>query len=310
MELITQPIVSNVEAEVKPAITPSASTPKVETKTPEVKTETEQEGEKKLSSADIKQAIELSKQKEAEAAKSSPPTPAPIVKEGEKPVEETWFDKDRGFKTRDDYDKSIRAGQEKIRQQAEQLKSIDSELQNLRTRESQKTMSPEEKQRMTAIESWKNENKQAIDFIKDEVKRDIERESVVKDFEKSARQEIEEWKSKFDADPERSKLWPTMGELYKKEVIVDPNGQPIFKGFLQNPLKYFEAVAFKEKFSEVAERIKQDAIEQYKKSIKEAAEAERSNTTALPGGPKSTGEVDVSKLSVAELAKLLPRRED
>lgn len=308
MELITQPVVTNVES--KPVET--VPIPKVETKPVETKPEVKQEAEKKLSSAEIKQAIELSKQKEAEARAIPPkePAQAPIVKEGEKPVEEQWFDKERRFKTREDYDKSVRAGQEKIRQQAEQIKAIEAELQNLKARELQKTMSPEEKQRMEAIEGWKKENKQAIDFIKDEVMRDIERESVIRDFEKSARKEMEEWKQKFDADPERSKLWPTMGELYKKEVILDQNGQPIFKGFLQNPLKYFEAVAFKERFGEIAERIKQDAVEQYKRSLKEAEEAERSNTTALPGGPKSTGEVDVSKLSVSELGKLLPRREE
>lgn len=268
------------------------------------------------SSADLKKAIELKKEQEnakatqAVAPKVEEPKTTPIVREGEAPKEEEWFDKERGFKTKDDFINSYKNSQERMRQQSEQLKAIDAELQAIRSRETAKTMSPEDRQRMEQIEAWKKDNKPALDLIKEEVKRDLDREQSVKDFERMSKQEMTEYKQKLDADPERSKLWPTMGEIYKKEVIMDDRGQPIFKGFLQNPLKYFEAVAFKEKFPEIAESIRQNAVEQYKKTQKEAAEAARSSTTALPGGPKSTGEVDVSKMSSKEIASMLPRKED
>lgn len=307
MEMISTPTIGIPDAPV------TQTTPIKETVAPApVQQAPVEKKEPTPSSADLKRAIEL--KQESEAKKVDPQTPpAPIVKEGEVPQAtptEEWFDKERGFKTKDDFIASYKASQEKMRQQSEQLKSIDAELQSIKSREVAKTMSPEDRERMAAIEKWKGDNKDAIDLIKAEVKRDLDQETAFKDFERSTKQEMNDWKQKFDADPERNILKPKMDELVNKEVVLDSKGQPLFKGFLQNPLKYYEALAFREEFPKIAERLKQEAVEQYKKSVKEAAEAERKSTTALPGGPKSTGEVDVSKMSASQLANLLPRKED
>ena len=59
------------------------------------------------------------------------------------------------------------------------------------------------------------------------------------------------------------------------------------------------------------ERVKAEAVEQYKAQVKEAAEVERKTKFALPGGPKTgTGDVDISKLSSAEIGSLLQRNEN
>ena len=81
--------------------------------------------------------------------------------------------------------------------------------------------------------------------------------------------------------------------------------------FAKNPLPYIEAMAFHKNFANIAEQIKADAVAQYVASQKGAAEAERKSHFALPGGPKSgSGDLDVSKMSSADIAKLLPFNEN
>ena len=122
-------------------------------------------------------------------------------------------------------------------------------------------------------------------------------------FEKEALDSRRAWKEGFDKSEERKKLEPKMAEITGK--------QDIFKEFIKNPLPYIEAMAFKESFPTIAEKVKADAIEQYKKGLAEAEEAENQRKTAQPaGGKKSLGEVDVSKLSSADIASMLPRGQD
>jgi hypothetical protein len=223
--------------------------------------------------------------------------------------QEEWFDKDRGFKTKDDMLKSYTEAQNKIRETSEQLKQFENfkaqaeaQLAELSKKAEMTPLSAEDQQKQAAIKQWQSENKESLDFIKNMVKQEILQEQMKSQIEDKAINDRKTWKSDFDKDDSRKHLWPKMEEVYAKK------GDKIFQDFIHNPFPYLEAVAFKENFSSIADKIKAEAVEAYKAGLKQAAEAERSKSTATPGGLKSiSGEMDVSKMSSSDIAALLPR---
>jgi hypothetical protein len=278
--------------------------------------DTKSEGQdiSKQSSGDIKDLIEkgASKPSEKEPEKEkieSPETPKEELKpEGSSKPEgavetEEWFDKEKGFRTKEDALKSYTNLQRNLTERAQREKQLQSELDLLKAREQQRPLTQEEKDHQEAVEKWKNENKDAISFLKEEVKRDLIKEKESEDFNSMAMADRKVWKEEFDKDDSRKVLWPVMEEIYSKSDVM--------KDFYKNPFPFIEAVAFKENFPTIAERIKAEAVEQYKSGLKEAEEAERSKTTGRPGGAKkASGDIDPSKMSSSEISDLLPRNED
>lgn len=245
------------------------------------------------SSGDIKEILEGAPAQK-EIKKESPSDP---------PKEEEWFDKEKGFKTKDDALKSYSEAQNKLRELSEEKKRYESELAQIKKKESERPLTEEEKSRQASIQQWKDENKDAIQFLKDELKKDLERENQVKDFEKEALAARKQWKEEFDKDESRRTLWPKMEEIYSKKDF--------FHEVSKNPLEVIEALAFKESFPSIAEKIRAEAIEQYKEQVKEAEVAEKKRKTAVPGGSKKSSEdVDPSKMSSSELAGLLGRSDN
>ena len=229
----------------------------------------------------------------------------------EAPVEskEDWFDKERGFKTAEDMKKSYAEAQNAIREKSEKMKELETfrsqaevQLAELAKKAEAAPLSPEDAQRKQAIEGWKNENKESLEFIKNLVKEDLRKEAVQEQIQTAAITDRNAWKQDFDKDEARKTLWPKMEEIYAKK------GDKMFQDMIHNPFPYLEAVAFKENFSTIAQKIKLEAIEQYKQEMKSAAEVAKAKSTATPGGLKNlAGGVDVSSMSSKDLASLLPR---
>jgi hypothetical protein len=275
-----------------PSETTVDSTTSSSASTPEVK-ETPVDPSK-MKSLDIAELIK----------KSNEPKP-------EAPREDEWFDKERGFKTKEDFIKSYTEAQNAIREKSEQLKKFEEfksqaevQLKELSEKAEKAPLSPEDAQKQEALKKWQQENKESLDFIANLVEEKVKSKQVKDQVESSAVKERNDWKQEFDKDEARKSLWPKMEEIYAKE------GGQIFQKFMQNPFPFLEAVAFKENFSVIAEKIKQEAIEKYKLDQKQAAEVARNKSTATPGGLKiQAGETDVSKMSSADLAALLPRGE-
>jgi hypothetical protein len=271
-------------AETPVEATPVAEAPKPETVDP-----------KSLKSEEIKNLIN-----------------APVKEEPKvEAKEEEWFDKERGFKTAEDMKKSYVEAQNAIREKSTALKELETfrsqaevQLAELAKKAESAPLSPEDAQKKQAIEAWKSENKDSLDFIKNLVKEDLRKESVQETIQSAALRDRNEWKQEFDKDEARKTLWPKMEEIYAKK------GDKIFQEMIHNPFPYLEAVAFKENFSSIAQKIKQEAIESYKQEMKQAAEVAKAKSTATPGGVKNlAGQVDVSKMSSADLGALLPRGE-
>jgi hypothetical protein len=232
----------------------------------------------------------------------------------EAPIEENkdnWFDKERGFKTAEDMKKSYGEAQNAIREKSTQLKELETfrsqaetQLAELTKKAESAPLSPEDAQRKQAIEAWKGENKESLEFIKNLVKEDLRKESVQETIQTAAITDRQNWKSEFDKDEARKTLWPKMEEIYAKK------GDKMFQDMIHNPFPYLEAVAFKENFSSIAQKIKAEAIESYKQEMKQAAEVAKAKSTAVPGGLKNlAGGTDVSQMSSTDLAALLPRGE-
>jgi len=224
-------------------------------------------------------------------------------------VTEEWFDKERGFKTAEDMRKSYAEAQNAIREKSTALKELETfksqaevQLAELAKKAESAPLSPEDAQKKQAIESWKSENKDSLEFIKNLVKEDLRKESVQETIQTAAITDRNAWKQEFDKDEARKTLWPKMEEIYAKK------GDKMFQDMIHNPFPYLEAVAFKENFSSIAQKIKAEAIESYKSEMKQAAEAAKAKSTATPGGLKNlAGGVDVSQMSASDLAALLPR---
>jgi hypothetical protein len=235
--------------------------------------------------------------------------PPVIEAKVEAPKEEVWFDKEHGFKTAEDMKKSYAEAQNAIREKSVALKELEQfrsqaevQLSELAKKAENAPLSPEDAQKKQAIESWKNENKDSLEFIKNLVKEDLRKESVTETIQTAAIKDRQEWKKSFDQDEARKTLWPKMEEIYAKK------GDKMFQDMIHNPFPYLEAVAFKENFSSIAQKIKAEAIESYKQEMKQAAEAAKAKSTATPGGLKNiAGGVDVSQMSASDLAALLPR---
>jgi hypothetical protein len=236
----------------------------------------------------------------------------PKVEEKAVPAEENkdnWFDKERGFKTAEDMKKSYAEAQNAIREKSEKMKELETfrsqaevQLAELAKKAEAAPLTPEDAQRKQAIEAWKVENKESLEFIKNLVKEDLRKESVQESIQTAAITDRNAWKQEFDKDEARKTLWPKMEEIYAKK------GDKMFQDMIHNPFPYLEAVAFKENFSTIAQKIKAEAIEQYKTEMKSAAEVAKAKSTATPGGLKNlAGGVDVSSMSSKDLASLLPR---
>lgn len=244
-------------------------------------------------------------------SKPSPEKPAGTP-EVTKPADEVqnkddWFDKERGFKTKEDAIKSYQSLQETLRQRAEREKQLQTEIDSLKNKSVSTPLTPEEKTKQEALEKWKTENKQALDFLKEEIKKDMHGENLVKDIQSKVLDARNTWKQEFDKDDARKQLWPKMEEIWAKHGNLETVQAEVFK----NPFPFIEALAFYQSFPTIAEKIKSEAVEQYKANIRQAAEAERAGKTALPGGQKQTApDVDPAKMSSTELAALLPRAED
>jgi uncharacterized protein YnzC (UPF0291/DUF896 family) len=229
----------------------------------------------------------------------------------EVPKEEEWFDKERGFKTADDMKKSYAEAQNAIREKSTALKELEQfrsqaevQLAELAKKAEEAPLTPEESQRQEAIKQWQVENRESLDFIKNLVKEDLRKESVQETIQTAALTDRKNWKAEFDKDEARKTLWPKMEEIYAKK------GDKIFQEMIHNPFPYLEAVAFKENFASIAQKIKQEAIDQYKAEMQQAAEVAKAKSTATPGGVKNlAGQVDVTKMSSTDLGALLPRSE-
>jgi len=236
-----------------------------------------------------------------EEPKAEPAKQEPVKEEPKK--EDDWFDRDRGFKTKEDAIKSYTNLQNTLRERAEREKQLQGELDQLKQKAQERPLTVEEKERQEAVQNWKEENKDAIEFLKKEIRSDIEKETHKKTYEETALGERKKWKEEFDKDDSRKALWPVMEEIYAKQDVPAE--------FFKNPFPFLEAMAFKQNFSSIAEQIRAEAVEQYKASIKEADEAAKQNATGRPGGSKkAAGEIDPSKMSSSELGSLLPRNED
>lgn len=240
---------------------------------------------------------------------NNPPKLDQTNPDGTPAVKEEWFDKEHGFKTKEDMIKSYTEAQNKIRETSEQIKQFENfkneaevQLQELSKKAASAPLSPEDAQKKQAIEKWQSENQESLEMIANIVEQKVKAKQVNENIKTAALTERNNWKSEFDKDEARKTLWPKMEEIYAKK------GDKIFQEFIQNPFPYLEAVAFKENFGMIAEKIKQEAVEQYKAQQLQAAEVAKSKSTAIPGGVKSiSGQVDVSKLSSSELAAMLPR---
>lgn len=284
---------ADTETVVEPVVTPSVETVSVPV-APAVEAKPES-----MKSEELKNLIE------------NPPKVEAKVEALSEENKDTWFDKERGFKTAEDMKKSYAEAQNAIREKSTQLKELEnfrsqaeSQLAELAKKAESAPLSPEDAQRKQAIEAWKGENKESLEFIKNLVKEDIRKESIQETIETAAVKERNEWKKSFDQDEARKALWPKMEEIYAK------NGDKMFENMIKNPFPYLEAVAFKENFSSIAQKIKQDAIESYKQEMKQAAEVAKKKSTAVPGGLKNlAGGTDVSQMSSTDLAALLPRGE-
>lgn len=249
-----------------------------------------------LKSDDIRSLIEQ-KAKEPEA----PKTPEIAQTQPEQKQEE-WFDKEKGFKTKDDALKSYNELQNTLRQRAEEQKRMEAELNQFKQKANERPLTEEEKNREKSVKEWEEQNKEAIEFLEKRVAERLEKKKETETFEQSALNARQSWKQEFDKDESRRALWPTMEKIYAEKDV--------FRSFATNPLEAIEAMAFKKEFPSIAEKIRAEAIEQYKASIKEAAEAERRGKTEIPGGAKTlTGDLDAGKMSSSEIANML-RRED
>ena len=246
-----------------------------------------------------------------EKSTPAPEQPAkPEVKQADPNDRSTWFDPDRGFKTKEDAVKSYGELQEKLRQQSVQLKELEQrekiiiqQQEEIRQRNQAGAMSEEDKQKQAALERWKLENSDALNFIKQEIKKDMEVENSRQTFEQQALKARNDWKAEFDKEESRKVLWPVMEEIFKEKDI--------FQEFAKNPLPFIEALAFQKNFGTIAAQIKAEAVSQFKAELSKANEAERVNSTANPGGLKTpTGEVDVSKMSSTDIGALLPRNDN
>jgi hypothetical protein len=282
-----------------PATATEVSTPAVETVAPVAEPKTIDS----MKSSEIKDLMNNPPKIE------EPKAEEPAKVEGQEVPDDKWFDKERGFKTAEDMKKSYAEAQNAIREKSEKLKELeqfknqaDLQMQELSKKAAAAPLSPEDLQKKQAIEQWEVENKDSLAFIENRILQKINQKQVQETIETSALNDRNNWKSDFDKDEGRRTLWPKMEEVYAKK------GDKIFQEFIQNPFPYLEAVAFKENFSSIAEKIKQEAVEQYKASVKQAAEVARAKSTATPGGLKiSSGDVDVSKMSSGDLAAMLPR---
>lgn len=279
--------------EIKTAVEPSTQT------TAPAQTEPAKEVDvKTLSSDEIKASIE---KKLAEPVK-------PEVKEEvkpevkETPKEEEWFNKEKGWKTKEDAEKSHSELMNTLRERSEHQKKIEAELAAIKQKAAERPLTEEEITREKAVQEWENQNKDAIEFLEKRISERLEKKKVAESFEQTALNERKSWKENFDKDESRRVLWPTMEKIYAEKNF--------FQEIAKNPFEAIEALAFKKDFPTIAEKIRAEAIEQYKASIKEAEVAERRGKTETPGGPKTVaGELDVKKLKSSEIANLL-RRED
>lgn len=255
--------------------------------------------------------VPITTEKQVEKVETVDPskeTPAPA------PETVPWYKK-AGFEDEETGLKSVASAQEKIRQQSEELKNykreeqakVQEELTRLRKIEADRNLTPEEKHQRETFQKWEKDNADALKLIEGRLLGKLEQEYDIqpkaRKYEEQVMSERNEWKKKFDADKSRAELWPIMDSLYKE--------QDIFESFQRNPLPYVEAMAFQKNFTNIAERIGQDAVERYKAEIKKAEEAERRNKTGIPGGAKVTGgNTDVGSMSSRELGNLLPRNEN
>ena len=238
----------------------------------------------------------------------------------------TWFDADKGFKTVDDFKKSYAELQTKLTKQSEEVKAersrleleqaqIRQEVESIKKLQAERVLTPEEKQKQEAIQRWQIENKDALEAIKEVIKGDLDKETIAKrseeenqKIEQGILKERNDWLTEFNKDPQRKTLWATMEQEFKEQGDTLDSS---IKDFVKNPLPYFEAKAIQKSLPSIIERAKAEAVEEYKASVKEAAEVERKTKFALPGGPKQgSGDVDVSKLSSSELGSLLKRNEN
>jgi hypothetical protein len=239
---------------------------------------------------------------------------APEATTAEPGKDEPWY-KQFGFKSAAEAKQSYGSAQEKIRQQAEEIKNmklaeqskVQQELERLRRIEQDRNLSPEEKTRQAAFENWEKENSDALHLIEKRLLGKLEEAYDIKPkaqaFEEQALADRKSWKDGFDKDPNRAALWPVMEQLYKE--------QDIFHGFAKNPFPFIEALAFQKNFAVVAERIRAEAVEQYKASVQKAEAAARAGKTELPGGAKAiSGERDVASMTSRQIADLLPRSEN
>jgi hypothetical protein len=221
-----------------------------------------------------------------------------------------WFDPARGFRTKEDADRSYSELQEAHRQKAEKLKEFEQreallaqEQERLRAEAAKAPLTAEDKAKQVALERWKAENADALKFIKEEIKKDLEVEEQQNAFQRAALEARKAWKDGFDQEEARKVLWPVMEQIYKEKDV--------FQEFAKNPLPFIEALAFQRNFATVAEKIKAEAIEQFKATQLQASEAERRNFTAIPGGLKQpAGDIDPAKMSSQEIGSLLPRNEN
>lgn len=237
-----------------------------------------------------------------------------------------WFDPEKGFKTADDMKKSYGELQSTLTKKSEEIKlertrleleqaQIKDEAQKLKEIQEKRPLTTEEKAQKAAVEQWKTDNKDALDLIKDTIKKDLDQENLQKkqiEVQSSVQEQIlkerNEWLSGFNKDPGRKELWGKMEQIYKEK---GDTADKVIHDFAKNPLPYIEAMAFHKNFPDIAEKIKLEAVQQYVATQKQAAEAERKTRFALPGGPKSgSGDLDVSKMSSKELAQLLPYNEN
>lgn len=235
----------------------------------------------------------------------TPETKAEEKKEEPKPKvkEEEWFDKEKGFKTKEDALKSYTNLQNTLRERAEREKQLQSEIDNFKKQAETRPLTDDEKQRETQIKEWKEQNKEAIEFLKNEIRGELDQETQQKNYKNEALNARKSWKEEFDKDDSRKVLWPAMEQLYAEKNLIED--------FNKNPFPYIEAMAFKNDFSNIAERIRAEAVEQYKNELKEAGEAAKAKKTERPGGTRKTaGEVDPSTMSSGEIGNLLPRNEN
>lgn len=248
--------------------------------------------------------------------------------EGSKEVEDKskWFDPEKGFKTADDMKKSYAELQTKLTKQSEEVKlerskleleqaQIKAEVEKIKAVQAQRPLTPEEVQKQEAVKQWEVQNKEALDLIESKIaerlqaKQQAEKvQQTSSDIEKQILKERNDWLENFNKDEGRKKLWPVMEQVFREKGDTQ---ESVTKDFLKNPLPYMEALALHKNFASIAEQIKAEAIQQYVAKNKEAAEVERKTKFALPGGPKSgSGDVDISKLSSAEIGSLLQRNEN